>query len=445
MPIIDQLKSQLQDAITNSNNVKKQYNDALSAYNKANNLVSSTYKIWQNAQSKFNRTLEPINQAINDAKTTYNAAVTKLQNAINNIKLQNSQPARTLANEVQTAQTAISKAKNTNATIFTATIVKKRNATILQQQLTAAIAKQTANQQSLNNSISLAQQQQNVLINSAKQTLKDAQSKAATISAQLNFEIKNAKTAYDEAVQDKKLAKTKLDAANIEKTNALSTVTEITTQLKNVIQIQQEENAIAYSSSQSNRETMKENFSSYNNYIMPYIEGLGNIEDDAEQLLNDLVQFNALYFRYMHCNNSSISTTTNLAINNDCAATGYRPSTQFSVSGATGSAEKDYLLSALNTLSQKIQSTDKNAIISDIPTLSNLPTGTPTANATAIKYKQQQILNMRQELDAKLKELYQTPDSIANMYKQQYDATIYSGILLSALAASLLFYLFKDM
>jgi hypothetical protein len=431
MPIIDQLKSQLQDAITNSNNAKTQYNDANAKYISANNLVSSTNKSWQTAQSKYNTTLAPINNAINDAKTAHNNAVTNSQQVINNIKQQNAPTATSLANAVQTAQAANSKAKKTNA---------RR----LNQQLAAAIAKQTDNQQSLKNSISSAQQKQNVIINSAKQTLTDAQSKATTISAQLNSEIANAKIAYTKAVQDKILAKKRLDDANIEKNNALSTVTEITTQIKNAIQIQQQENAIAYSSSQSNRETIKENFSSYNNYIMPHIEGLGNIEDDAEQLLNDLVQFNALYFRYMHCNNSSISTTTNLAINNDCAAKGYRPSTQFKVPNAAGSAEKDYLLSALNILSQKIQSTDKNAIISDIPTLSNLPRGTPTANATAIQSKHQQILNMRQELDAKLKELYQTPDSIANMYKQQYDATIYSGILLSALAASLLFYLFKD-
>ena len=51
---------------------------------------------------------------------------------------------------------------------------------------------------------------------------------------------------------------------------------------------------------------------------------------------------------------------------------------------------------------------------------------------------------MRREMDTKLKELYLTEDSIANSYKQKYDSTIYSHILLSALATSLLYYIFKN-
>lgn len=54
-------------------------------------------------------------------------------------------------------------------------------------------------------------------------------------------------------------------------------------------------------------------------------------------------------------------------------------------------------------------------------------------------------LETRNELDVKLRELNQTQDSITNSYKQQYDSTIYAGILLSAVAASLLFLVFKEL
>jgi|LauGreSBDMM110SN_4_FD.fasta_scaffold43740_2 hypothetical protein len=52
----------------------------------------------------------------------------------------------------------------------------------------------------------------------------------------------------------------------------------------------------------------------------------------------------------------------------------------------------------------------------------------------------------RQELDDKLKEVYKTKDSLYNSdHKTVYDATMLSGVLLTILASSLLYYSFSQL
>jgi len=55
-------------------------------------------------------------------------------------------------------------------------------------------------------------------------------------------------------------------------------------------------------------------------------------------------------------------------------------------------------------------------------------------------------IQQRQELDDKLKEVYKTKDSLYNSeYKTVYDATMMSGVLLTILASSLLYYSFSQL
>ena len=54
-----------------------------------------------------------------------------------------------------------------------------------------------------------------------------------------------------------------------------------------------------------------------------------------------------------------------------------------------------------------------------------------------------EILNLRSELDAKLKELNGNVDSISNEYKERFDSTIYSGLMITVLATSMLYYIFQ--
>uniref|UniRef100_A0A6C0KFX2 Uncharacterized protein n=1 Tax=viral metagenome TaxID=1070528 RepID=A0A6C0KFX2_9ZZZZ len=55
-------------------------------------------------------------------------------------------------------------------------------------------------------------------------------------------------------------------------------------------------------------------------------------------------------------------------------------------------------------------------------------------------------IEQRRELDDKLKEVYKTKDSLYNSeYKTVYDATMLSGVLLTILASSLLYYSFSQL
>jgi hypothetical protein len=52
------------------------------------------------------------------------------------------------------------------------------------------------------------------------------------------------------------------------------------------------------------------------------------------------------------------------------------------------------------------------------------------------------LLKLRSELDGKLKELYYTNDSILSEDKYIFDTTIYTGVLWTILASSILYYIF---
>jgi hypothetical protein len=52
------------------------------------------------------------------------------------------------------------------------------------------------------------------------------------------------------------------------------------------------------------------------------------------------------------------------------------------------------------------------------------------------------ILKLRNELDVKMREINRTEDSVYSMYKANYDSTMYTSILWSVLASSLVYYIF---
>jgi hypothetical protein len=63
-------------------------------------------------------------------------------------------------------------------------------------------------------------------------------------------------------------------------------------------------------------------------------------------------------------------------------------------------------------------------------------------NLSHIIKKHEEILNLRHELDMKTEELYNINNPVYNDQKTKYDASVYSGILWSILASSLLYYVF---
>jgi hypothetical protein len=52
------------------------------------------------------------------------------------------------------------------------------------------------------------------------------------------------------------------------------------------------------------------------------------------------------------------------------------------------------------------------------------------------------LVNTRSKLDQQMKDIQKTSDSVYSMYKGSYDSTMYSQILLTVLATSLIYYVF---
>ena len=79
------------------------------------------------------------------------------------------------------------------------------------------------------------------------------------------------------------------------------------------------------------------------------------------------------------------------------------------------------LCQALNTVAQDIQSD-------------------PSYNATVTSYAN--LTNKRADLDLKLQGLYNIDNSIPNLYQLQNDSTVYTGILWTVLATTMIYYVF---
>jgi hypothetical protein len=68
-----------------------------------------------------------------------------------------------------------------------------------------------------------------------------------------------------------------------------------------------------------------------------------------------------------------------------------------------------------------------------------------TSDLTNVKKYHEDIKKLRAELDIKLNALYQTNHSLLADYKYEYDTSIYTGILWTILASSVLYYVFTKM
>jgi hypothetical protein len=87
------------------------------------------------------------------------------------------------------------------------------------------------------------------------------------------------------------------------------------------------------------------------------------------------------------------------------------------------------------------QDTSTNANVLRTSALGSTPANTDSSmNHTAQNYNQ--LLSLRNELDTKLQELYETNGSIPIIYQQDADSAVYATILWTILASSLLYYFF---
>jgi hypothetical protein len=82
----------------------------------------------------------------------------------------------------------------------------------------------------------------------------------------------------------------------------------------------------------------------------------------------------------------------------------------------------------------------KSALATQLTPIDTKNTTNTTINTT--KEDHEKILKLRNELDIKLKEINRSQDSVYSMYKAKYDSTMYSSIIWTILATSLIYYIF---
>jgi hypothetical protein len=158
----------------------------------------------------------------------------------------------------------------------------------------------------------------------------------------------------------------------------------------------------------------------YNN--MPIIEGLSDTDitntktlmTKEKELLDQLVDFNMKYQRYIHCNDSTV--------NKDCTSDSY-PSAQ-------------ELITKMNKINDILGDMDRTNISNNTDF---------EQNHYNIIGDYDKVLKLRYDLDMKVKQLYDPENSKIADFKNSYDSTIYSGIIVSALATSMLYYIFTEL
>ena len=169
-----------------------------------------------------------------------------------------------------------------------------------------------------------------------------------------------------------------------------------------------------------------DNFQTYSNNNMHISEGL-SIMQNEQQLLNDLNEFNAKYARYVACSNNILNANnklncTDIELNKKTVTDAYDK--------IAGDAASGSLYAVKNSIA------DTNDFVTN-----------DVANATFndISAKHKNIMQLRGELDEKLKELYVTEGSLAYEQKRMFDGTLYTSLIWTVLATTTLFYVFKKL
>jgi hypothetical protein len=159
-----------------------------------------------------------------------------------------------------------------------------------------------------------------------------------------------------------------------------------------------------------------ENFETYNNMSNPNFEGMTLMENE-NVLLGNLQNFNSTYALYAECNSDGSYNAANC-----------------STDIMNGTA----LTNSYNTVITDIGNTNASIVNSSV---------SQEVYDASYQYimdtYNNQIIQTRNSLDMKMKEIYMTNDSITAQNKMSYDSTILAGILWTILATCLLFFAFS--
>ena len=178
----------------------------------------------------------------------------------------------------------------------------------------------------------------------------------------------------------------------------------------------------------------------FSNYIspnnlnnMPIIEGLTDtnvsgiteIMKKEKELVRQLNEFNEKYELYIECNDLTNKNRGNLVCTGNAAIT------------------KDNLITQMNNINGLIYNINDNIGVANYN--SNYNYTDYKNNYYNIVNDHKTVKNLRNELDMKVQRLYDPEKSMISDYGYNLDSTIYSGILISALATSMLYYIFTEL
>jgi hypothetical protein len=141
---------------------------------------------------------------------------------------------------------------------------------------------------------------------------------------------------------------------------------------------------------------------------------------DEQKVVDALNDFNNKYTTYVRCNNNNN--------NNACS------SRDKAIGTVTDAGN---ILLGVGTSTGLLKNLTK-----DIGNMKPVDRATYDASYNYLLNTHNDITKLRSELDSKLKELYEIPGSFVVDSKYEYDATMYSGIIFTILATSMLYFTF---
>lgn len=165
---------------------------------------------------------------------------------------------------------------------------------------------------------------------------------------------------------------------------------------------------------------------------------LRNIEDDNNKFIKDLNIFNQLYYQYVSKCNGKVD------FNNQgfCVIKDDNDNRDFNIERKNSSCIADCttVKTKLNNWFEGYDKSNFNKHINDLTSTTEYRGKNKT-----IEIKNNDNAKLRNDLDRKLRELYNDPGSLSLNHSLDYDSTIYSGLLITIIASSLIFYAFTKL
>ena len=162
------------------------------------------------------------------------------------------------------------------------------------------------------------------------------------------------------------------------------------------------------------------------------------IENDNNKFIEKLNIFNKLYYQYV----SKCDGKVNQSNQGFCVIKDDNDNREFNIERKDPNCIADCATVKTN-LNSWFNDYDKTKIQNHIDDLSSTSKYRDDNN----KIETQNLENnkLRNDLDKKLRELYNDPGSISLNHSLDYDSTIYSGLLITVIASSLIFYAFTKL